>query len=150
MNMKEFYTQCVSQSRACTIPSLAQSWPAYENWRYERRTGKEGYEYLRNKIGKVKTNVYVDEDATNDEENFSSFSFKPDTVGRMGFSNEFLPQMSKNPVGMSMRDNSDALRKAIEDDIVYPEFYHEYGEFLGLELTMGQIFMDNTHYDRTD
>ena len=68
----------------------------------------------------------------------------------MAFDSGFLPKMSQNAVGMTMRDKSQALRKKLEADIIYPEFYHEYGEFEHLEFTMGQFFLDNVHYDRSD
>jgi len=68
----------------------------------------------------------------------------------MKFGSEFLPKMSQNAVGMTMRDSSEALLKKLEADFIYPEFYHEYGEFVGMEFTMGQFFLDNVHYDRTD
>jgi len=68
----------------------------------------------------------------------------------MSFGSQFLPQMSQKAVGMTMRDKSAAMTKLLETDIIYPEFYHEYGEFMGMEVTMGQFFLDNVHYDRTD
>ena len=135
--LKQFYTECVSYSRACMLQDAAKSWPAYQKWRFET-SGVEGYKYLQNKIGKNReTTVFVDHDATNDVENFSGYSFKPDTVEVMKFNEAFLPNMSKNAVGMTMRDKSSSLRKDLETDIVYPEFYHEFGEFDSLEFTMG-------------
>ena len=145
-NLKTFYTNCVSYSRTCKITDVAQSWPAYEKWRYE----KNGYSYLQKKIGSMETTVYVDDEATNDQENFSGYSFKPDTTEVMNFKDEFLRKMSTNAVGMTLRDKNQDLRKILEQDIIYPEFYHEYGEFDHLEFTMGQMFVDNAHYERTD
>jgi len=119
------------------LPDVAKSWPAYQKWRYDFG-GAEGYKYLQNKIGKNReTTVYVDSDATNDVENFSGYSFKPDTVEVMKFNEAFLPNMSKNAVGMTMRDKTISLQKDLETDIVYPEFYHGYAEFDSLEFTMG-------------
>lgn len=63
---------------------------------------------------------------------------------------DFLPQMSQNAVGMTMRDSSETLRRDIEKDIIYPEFYHDYATFDHLEVTMGQFFLDVAHYERTD
>ena len=68
----------------------------------------------------------------------------------MSFASGFLKSMSKNAVGMTLRETSNELQRRLESDIIYPEFYHEYGEFEGLEFTMGQFFMDNAHYDRKD
>lgn len=45
--------------------------------------------------------------------------------------------MTNKPVGFTMRDSSISLRKKIESDIMYPEFYHEYAQFESLELTVG-------------
>ena len=70
-------------------------------------------------------------------ENFSGYSFKSDTVEVMNFVDEFLPNMSKNAVGMTMRDTTTTLQRDIESDIIYPEFYHGYAEFDHLEFTMG-------------
>ena len=66
----------------------------------------------------------------------------------MAFDSQFLPAMSQNAVGMTMRDRSTNLTEKLSADIIYPEFYHEYGEFEHMEFTMGQFFMDNAHYDR--
>ena len=66
----------------------------------------------------------------------------------MAFDSQFLPAMSQNAVGMTMRDRSTKLTDILSADIIYPEFYHEYGEFEHMEFTMGQFFMDNAHYDR--
>ena len=145
LNLKKFYTQCVSYSRTCKLKDVAKTWPALEKWRYQ----KDGYKYLAKKIGGHSTTVYVDEDATNEEDNFSAFSFKTDSVEIMKFT-EFLGKMASNAVGMTMRDSTTSLMHQLESDIVAPEFYHEYGEFENLEVTMGQFFLDNAHYDRTD
>lgn len=101
-------------------------------------------------MGDRKTTVFVDIDATRDMENFSGFSFKNSEVEQMRLVKDFLPQMSQNAVGMTMRDSSDTLRRDIEKDIIYPEFYHDYATFDHLEVTMGQFFLDVAHYERTD
>ena len=61
-----------------------------------------------------------------------------------------MPQMTKKPVGMTMRTSGQELQETIGNDIIYPKFYHEYGEFDRLEVTQGQFFSDNAHYDKTD
>lgn len=71
-NLKTFYTQCVSYSRTCKLNDVAKSWPAYNNWRYEI----DGYSYLKGAMRDTSVTVYADDEATNDEENFSSYSFK--------------------------------------------------------------------------
>ena len=68
----------------------------------------------------------------------------------MKFHSEFLDKMSENAVGMTMRDSSTGLADVLSGDFLYPEFYHEYGEFDSLEFTMGQFWQDNAHYDRKD
>lgn len=146
LKFKYFYTNCVTYSRACKLSDVAKSWPAHHKWRYE----KDGYEYLAKKLGDRTTSVYVDEEATNDEENFSSFSFKPDSVEIMKFGSEFLAKMTDNAVGMTMRDSSTGIAEVLKNDFIYPEFYHEYGEFDSMEVTMGQFWQDNAHYERTD
>jgi len=49
-----------------------------------------------------------------------------------------------------MRDSSPAVQKGISQDILYPEFYHEFAEFEKVELLMGQFFVEKTHYEKTD
>ena len=68
----------------------------------------------------------------------------------MSFGSEFLPKMSQNAVGMTMRDTTKGFRQKLEEDIIYPEFYHEYGEFVSMEFTMSQFYLDNVDYERTD
>jgi hypothetical protein len=58
--------------------------------------------------------------------------------------------MSKKPVGMTMRHSGSELESRIRTDIIFPKYYHEYGEFDRLEMTQGQFFVDNAHYERTD
>ena len=133
LNLKNFYTQCVSYSRTCKLTEVAKSWPAFKNWRYEAN----GYGYLAKKLGDIEASVYVDAEATNDEENFSGCSFKADTVEVMGFAPEFLSKMTENAVGMTMRESGTLFEQKLKSDIIYPEFYHEYGEFDSMEFTMG-------------
>ena len=145
-NLKTFYTQCVSYSRTCKLAGVAKSWPAFSSWSYST----DGYAHLKQQLDGAQVNVYVDEDATNDAESFSAYSFNADGVEVMEFGTEFLRKMSADAVGMTMRTQDEEILKRIEKDIIYPEFYHEYGEFMHMEMTMGQFFADNVHYDRTD
>ena len=62
LNLKTFYTSCVSYSRTCKITDVAKSWPALQKWPYE----KNAYQYLKSKIGHLETTIFVDEEATND------------------------------------------------------------------------------------
>jgi len=61
-----------------------------------------------------------------------------------------MTRMSKTPTGMTARHMSSKVTDILAKDIIYPEFYHEYGEFEGIQLTMGQFFSDNAHYDHYD
>ena len=145
-DLKSFYSNCVSYSRACKLTDVAKTWPAFAKWRYETNA----YQYLKSKAGDAQATVFVDDEVTNDQENFSGYSFRDDSIEVMSFGQSFLPKMSQNAVGMTMRDSSASMKKILEPDIIYPEFYHEYGEFVNMEVTMGQFFLDNVHYDRTD
>ena len=49
-----------------------------------------------------------------------------------------------------MRDSTTTLRQLLEEDIIYPSFYHDYGELTDVEFTMGEFFVSHAHYDRTD
>ena len=90
-NLKTFYTQCVSYSRTCKLADVAKSWPAFSSWRYST----DGYAHLKHALGDAQVTVYVDDEATNDSENFSGYSFKGDGVEVMGFGSEFLSRMSE-------------------------------------------------------
>ena len=85
-DLKQFYTNCVSYSRACKLTDVAKSWPAYTKWRYETNS----YQYLKGKVGAMETSVFVDEDVTNDQENFSGYSFSSETSEVMAFDSDFL------------------------------------------------------------
>ena len=41
-----FYTECVSYSRACLLPLMANAWEASTKWSYE----KDGYAYLEDML----------------------------------------------------------------------------------------------------
>lgn len=41
--LSQFYSDCVSLSRACKLHELAKVWPAHQQWRYDNSDGKEGY-----------------------------------------------------------------------------------------------------------
>ena len=56
--------------------------------------------------------------------------------------------MSEHPVGMTLKDSS--ITHLISEDILFPEFYHEFAELDSVELLMGQFFVDKTHYSKTD
>ena len=43
LNLKTFYTQCVSYSRTCKLTEVAKAWPAFSKWRYETNA----YMYLK-------------------------------------------------------------------------------------------------------
>ena len=145
LTTQKFYTECVSYSRACLIPHMANAWSASTKWPYENN----GYAYLANKLAALRLDVFVDGDTTNDKDSFAGYSFKSDTIESLEFKT-FLKTGSLHPTGTTAREMSDAITSALQDDIIYPEFYHEYGEFENLELTMGQIFSDNAHYDHWD
>ena len=68
----------------------------------------------------------------------NGFSFDYDLAEVMDFSTEFLPKMKSDQTkNLVMRDSTSSLRLLLEEDIVYPQFYHDYGEFTDLEFTMG-------------
>ena len=110
----------MSYSRPCQLQNVVRSWPAFEKWRYN----VDGYGYLTKLFGNYETTVFIDEDATSNEEDFSSFTFKPETSVIKNFAPDFLRAMSEKALGMSMRDSSTHLRQVINEDIIYPEFYH--------------------------
>ena len=61
-----------------------------------------------------------------------------------------MSKMSENATGMTARHMDEEMTEILSKDIIYPTFYHDYGEFRGIQLTMGQFFSDNAHYDRYD
>lgn len=131
LDIKQFYTTCVSYSRSCRIKGGADEWIASNKWKY----ANGGNDYLADKIGELETTVYVDPDATNNFEDFSAYSFNKDKREVMKYKSMFLPKMTKNPLGMTLRESSTGLENAIKSDIIYPPYYHEYAEFDRLEFT---------------
>ena len=91
---------------------------------------------MKTKLSDLDVKVFVDPDTTNDHESFSGYSFKSDMVETMKYP-EFLSRMSAQATGMTARSKSEHGTNLIERDIVYPKFYHEFGEFEGIELTQG-------------
>lgn len=57
--------------------------------------------------------------------------------------------MSKRPDGFVVRHDFDK-ESDVMDLIRVPEFYDHLGNFLKFQLTMGQVFIENTHYERDD
>ena len=47
---------------------------------------------------------------------------------------------------IELRDKADEIEK----DILFPDFYHEFADYLGFELTQAQFFIDRAHYSRND
>ena len=119
-SLKTFYTQCVSYNRVCYLKDVVKSWPAFSKWPYE----SDGYRYIAGLLGSMETSVFIDEDATSSSEDFSSFSFKPETSVVKSFSPDFLQGMSEKALGMVMRDSTEQLQSKLANDIIYPEFYN--------------------------
>ena len=80
--------------------------------------------------------VFKDDDPYYDSENFTGFSFDYDDRVKMSYS-DYLPLMSKQAVGMTMRDSSARLNMLLKDDVKFPEFYHDSANFIGMQLTQG-------------
>ena len=76
MTSQKFYTECVSYSRACYLPFMANQWAASTKWPYE----KDGYAHCEKMLDSQSVDVYIDQDTTNDHESFSGYSFKSDTT----------------------------------------------------------------------
>ena len=43
--------------------------------------------------------------------------------------------MTKNPIGVTLREESKEFEEKIQDDIVRPEYYDNVGTFEGIEFT---------------
>ena len=109
---------------------MAKEWKSQKSWPYEAN----GSVSLMHNLESCSVDVFIDPDTTNDKESFSGYSFKSDTVKQMNYK-KFISEMSKYPTGMTARTSSDCVRTALEKDLEYPKFYHEFGEFERLELT---------------
>lgn len=105
LNLKTYYNQCVSYSRPCQLTNVVKAWPAFEKWSY----ATDGYKYLEKLFGDTDVTVYIDEDATSSDEDFSSFTFKPETSVIKPFAPEFLTSMSQKALGMSLRETSKSI-----------------------------------------
>ena len=125
---------------------MAKTWPAFTKWNYNKNAHKE----LIKKLTGTNVTVYYDEDPNIDTENFDGYSFDSTTLQEMKFTKDFLPLMSEQPVGMTLRDSSALVTQKISEDILFPEFYHEFSELDHVELMMGQFFVEKTHYSKTD
>jgi predicted lipase len=83
--------------------------------------------------------VFQDEKPSVDSTDvYQGFSFSKDNIYDMAYSPNFLELMSKQAVGVVMKVHSHELREKaspIEKDILFPEFYHEFADYLGFELT---------------
>ena len=84
-----------------------------------------------------------------DAESFLGYSFNSEDRTRMGYS-EYLEKMSKQAVGMTLRDSSGSLNAILNEDITFPEFYNDMANYMGMQLTQGQFFVDNAHYEHAD
>ena len=58
--------------------------------------------------------------------------------------------MSKKAVGMTLRDSSGSLNSILNEDITFPELYNDMANYMGMQLTQGQFFVDNAHYEHAD
>jgi hypothetical protein len=124
---------------------MARQWKAYNQWRYSR----DGYKYLESALAGIQVSVYKDDDPVFDAESFSGYSFSIEDKTRMGYS-DYLAAMSKQAVGMTLRDSSGQLNAVLGEDIAFPEFYHDMANYMGMQFTQGQFFVDNAHYERAD
>jgi len=94
--------------------------------------------------------VFHAEDQKIETESNEGYSFDKDDLKLMKFRHEFLPLMSKQAVGATMNARSHVLRDRLKQDIIYPAFYHDYADLIGVEINMGQFFVERTHYTKTD
>ena len=68
---------------------------------------------MSNTLEEFLVTVYKDEDQLYDSENYSGYSFNAEDKTRMTYSNTFLPFMSKQAVGMTLRDSSAKLNELL-------------------------------------
>jgi len=93
--------------------------------------------------------VYKDDDPIVDAESFQGYSFNSEDKTRMEYQ-YYLLSMTGQAVGMTLRDSSGSLNAVLQDDVTFPEFYHDIANYMGLQLTQGQFFVDNAHYEGAD
>jgi len=48
---------------------------------------------------------------------------------------DYLEKMSKQAVGMTLRDSSGSLNSILNEDITFPEFYKDMANYMGMQLT---------------
>ena len=124
---------------------MAKDWPAYKKWSYTAG----GMEYLKEKMGKVKVTVHKNKDNNINPAINSGYSFDRRDNVTMAFG-DFLTEMSATKTGATMRDRSKSMKDKLVEDIVFPKFYHHLSELSGVQILMGQYFIDRTHYTKTD
>lgn len=92
---------------------------------------------MSNTLEEFLVTVYNDDDPLYDSEDYSGFSFNAEDKSKMTYSKTFLPFMSTKAVGVTLRDSSAKLNELLLEDIVFPEFYHDIGSFIGMQFTQG-------------
>ena len=92
---------------------MAKTWDGLESWRITKQ-GKPYAELERAIGGNTLVDVYVDMDPEAYIEGIPRNSFKKETLTKMKYS-EFLTKsgLSANSLGMAMKDESDAIYKAL-------------------------------------
>jgi hypothetical protein len=100
----EFYSNCVALNRPCFISGMARTWKAFNSWRYS----SDGYAYLDSALKGYEFQVFEDDDPIVDSESFTGYSFDKNDKTRLEYT-KYLEKMSKQAVGMTLRDSSGQL-----------------------------------------
>jgi hypothetical protein len=106
---------------------MARQWKAFNQWRYS----KDGYAYLENALKSTEVQVFADDDPISDAESFTGYSFNQNDKTLFKYP-EYLRLMSKQAIGMTLRDSSVGLNEILSEEITFPEFYHDMANYMGM------------------
>jgi hypothetical protein len=120
----DFYMNCVSLNRPCSLPGLAKSWPAFSAWDYKNN----GNKYLMEKFKGEHVPVFLDDKPFGDYEGISF----DETLRKELAYKDFYNHMQGNPMGTTMLNAR--LPAALKKDLLLPEFYKNLAEFKGFEM----------------
>eukprot|EP00347_Sterkiella_histriomuscorum_P004339 403360825 len=149
ISTNQFIDDCVRVSKPCKFEGMAKTWPGFTKLQYNEEKG--GYDYLKNKLGDMQVDVYLDleADSYSSASISSSESFKQSSKTKMKYS-DFLKKMDGDQVTVAMRENHDNVMKSLIKEIALPNFYEDISDIQSLELIQGKIVVNSAHYEKQE
>lgn len=139
----QFIDDCVRINKPCKFEGLAKTWPAFEKWRFSNNP----YTHLASLLSDQQVQVHMDLDPSPNLGTLPGNSFKHSTLTKMKYS-DFLRKMSEVQVGVTLRDEEEAVYKKLLPEITIPQFWSEINDLSGVTLIQGQAFYSPPRYER--